>query len=157
MKSFVLQTYNISKKYGNVLALDNVNLQIEKGQIYGLNSPTSQSPKKLVASESTDTINQSSHKRQIRMRNIFCIVFLLLTNIVTAFAQTNNPADSIYSIQDSVLIPTKSGIPISAIIVSKKTNTQPLPVILFYTTYYQGTGDDFIGKRSAWSRWRAGA
>jgi ABC-2 type transport system ATP-binding protein len=36
MKSFVLQTYNISKRYGNVLALDNVNLQIEEGQIYGL-------------------------------------------------------------------------------------------------------------------------
>ncbi len=36
MKKFVLHTYNISKKYGNVLALDNVNLQIEKGQIYGL-------------------------------------------------------------------------------------------------------------------------
>jgi ABC-2 type transport system ATP-binding protein len=36
MESFVLKTYNISKRYGNVLALDNVNLQIEKGQIYGL-------------------------------------------------------------------------------------------------------------------------
>ena len=36
MKNFVLQTFNISKRYGNVLALDNVNLQIEKGQIYGL-------------------------------------------------------------------------------------------------------------------------
>ena len=36
MKKFVLQTFNISKSYSNVLALDNVNLQIEKGQIYGL-------------------------------------------------------------------------------------------------------------------------
>lgn len=36
MKSFVLQTYNISKRYGKDLALDNVNLQIEKGQVYGL-------------------------------------------------------------------------------------------------------------------------
>lgn len=83
------------------------------------------------------------------MRNIFCIVFLLLTSITTAFAQTNNPADGIYSIQDSVLIPTKSGISISAIIVRKKTNTQPLPTILFYTTYYQGMGDNLFGKRSA--------
>ena len=36
MKNLALQTYNISKKYGDILALDNVNLQIEKGQIYGL-------------------------------------------------------------------------------------------------------------------------
>ena len=36
MKNFALQTYNISKKFGNIIALDNVNLQIEKGQIYGL-------------------------------------------------------------------------------------------------------------------------
>lgn len=36
MKNFALQTYNISKKYGKIIALDNVNLQIEKGQIYGL-------------------------------------------------------------------------------------------------------------------------
>jgi uncharacterized protein len=83
------------------------------------------------------------------VRNIFCIVFILLASIATAFAQTNNPADSIYSIQDNVLIPTKSGISISAIIVRKKINTQSLPVILFYTTYYQGAGDDFLGKMSA--------
>ena len=31
----------------------------------------------------------------------------------------------------------------------KKGNTQPLPVILFYTTYYQGPGDSFFGKISA--------
>jgi ABC-2 type transport system ATP-binding protein len=36
MKTLALQTYNISKKYGNINALDNVSLQIEKGQIYGL-------------------------------------------------------------------------------------------------------------------------
>ena len=36
MKTVVLQTYNISKKYRTVTALDNVNLQIEKGQVYGL-------------------------------------------------------------------------------------------------------------------------
>ncbi|WP_317170897.1 CocE/NonD family hydrolase [Sphingobacterium micropteri] len=48
-----------------------------------------------------------------------------------------------------MLIPTKSGIDISAIIVRKKTNTTPLPAILFYTTYHQGTGDAIFGKRSA--------
>ena len=81
------------------------------------------------------------------MRYIFLTLAILLTNI--SFAQQNNLADSIYTIQDSVLIPTKNGVNISAILVRKKTNSQPLPVILFYTTYYQGTGDDILGKKSA--------
>lgn len=67
----------------------------------------------------------------------------------TTFAQQLKSNDSIYVIQDSVLIPTKSGIDISAVVVRKKTNKKPLPAILFYTTYYQGTGDNIFGKRSA--------
>lgn len=82
------------------------------------------------------------------MRHILNVSLFLLP-IFTTSAQQTSFTDSIYSIQDSVSIPTKSGVNISAIIVRKKTNTQPLPVILFYTTYYQGTGDDFLGKRSA--------
>ncbi|MFH6945017.1 CocE/NonD family hydrolase [Flavobacterium sp. FlaQc-50] len=83
------------------------------------------------------------------MRHLFLIFLLTLTSLTTVFAQQTNPADTIYRIQDSVLIPTKSGIPISAIIVRKKTNVQPLPAVLFYTTYYQGAGDAILGKRSA--------
>ena len=75
------------------------------------------------------------------------IFFLLIT--FTASAQQENLADNIYSIQDSVSIPTKSGVNISAIIVRKRTNVQPLPVILFYTTYYQGARDNISGKMSA--------
>lgn len=67
----------------------------------------------------------------------------------TTFAQQLKSNDSIYVIQDSVLIPTKSGIDISAVVVRKKTNKKPLPAILFYTTYYQGAGDNIFGKRSA--------
>lgn len=74
----------------------------------------------------------------------FCILVFNLSN-----AQNTNSNDDDYIVQDSVSIPTKSGIPISAIIVRKKINTQPLPVILFYTTYYQGKGDAVLGKRSA--------
>ncbi|MDP1802528.1 MAG: CocE/NonD family hydrolase [Bacteroidota bacterium] len=83
------------------------------------------------------------------MAIFFRILFILLAGFTATFAQQANPADSIYIIQDSVLIPTRSGIDISAIIVRKKTNTQPLPVILFYTTYYQGVGDAILGKKSA--------
>ncbi|SHM75422.1 hypothetical protein SAMN05444266_110239 [Chitinophaga jiangningensis] len=73
-----------------------------------------------------------------------CVILLLMI-FHTAFGQN----DSIYIIQDSVLIPTRSGISISAIIVRKKAITAPLPAILFYTTYYQGPGDAVFGKRSA--------
>ena len=83
------------------------------------------------------------------MRYLPGILVILLTSGNLSFAQQANLADSIYSIQDSVLIPTKSGVPVSAIIVRKKTNVSPLPVILFYTTYYQGPGDAILGKRSA--------
>lgn len=82
------------------------------------------------------------------MKYFFC-AFSLLTFYTTTFAQQTTTIDSIYIIQDSVLIPTRSGIDISAIIVRKKTNTSPQPAILFYTTYYQGAGDNIFGKRSA--------
>ncbi|PIF47482.1 hypothetical protein CLU96_4540 [Chryseobacterium sp. 52] len=83
------------------------------------------------------------------MKYLFFTFLILLTSLTSVCAQQTNPADSIYNIQDSVLIPTKSGIPISAIVVRKKTNVQPLPAVLFYTTYYQGNGDAVLGKRSA--------
>ncbi|SCX81693.1 CocE/NonD family hydrolase [Flavobacterium caeni] len=58
-------------------------------------------------------------------------------------------SDSLFVIRDSVEIPTRSGIPISAIVVRKKGNDAPLPAVLFYTTYFQGPKDAVLGKRSA--------
>jgi uncharacterized protein len=83
------------------------------------------------------------------MKYLFSLFFVLFACVVITKAQHVSTADSIYIVEDSVLIPTKSGIPISAIIVRKKINTEPLPTILFYTTYYQGAGDAILGKRSA--------
>ena len=83
------------------------------------------------------------------MKLFYATFFLLLASITTSIAQQQTTPDSIYHIQDSVLIPTNSGIDISAIIIRKKTNNQPLPVVLFYTTYYQGAGDDIFARRSA--------
>ncbi|TGD59875.1 CocE/NonD family hydrolase [Flavobacterium humi] len=77
-----------------------------------------------------------------------CILLILIASF-SAKAQQQTPNDSIYSIQDSVQIPTRSGVPISAIIVRKKTNKAPLPAILFYTTYYQDASDAIFGKKSA--------
>lgn len=83
------------------------------------------------------------------MKYVFTALCLLLLSAVSSFAQETTLSDSIYNIQDSVLIPTKSGIAISATIVRKKTNTESLPAILFYTTYYQGEDDSFFAKLSA--------
>lgn len=83
------------------------------------------------------------------MRFLLNSFLLLLTNLSVTFAQKTDTKNSIYIIQDSVLIPTRSGIDISAIIVRKKANDAPLPAVLFYTTYYQGTGDHILGKRPA--------
>jgi len=77
------------------------------------------------------------------------LTVFILTIYSTTYAQQLSQNDSIYIIQDSVLIPTKSGIDISAIIVRKKTNTSPLPAILFYTTYYQDASDAIFAKKSA--------
>ena len=79
------------------------------------------------------------------MKYYICVILLLLT-CSTLFSQKLVLKDSIYIIQDNVSIPTKSGIAISAIIVRKKENKAPLPVILFYTTYYQDANDAFFGK-----------
>ncbi len=40
MKKVVLKTYNITKKYGEQLAVDNVNMTIKKGDIYGAGKTT---------------------------------------------------------------------------------------------------------------------
>ncbi len=82
------------------------------------------------------------------MKYFFCSLFLL-TFYSSIFAQQPTQNDSIYTVQDSVKIPTRSGTDISAIIVRKKGNTSPLPAILFYTTYFQGEGDGIFAKLSA--------
>ena len=84
-----------------------------------------------------------------KMKLFFTIIFIILSSISSSFAQQQIAPDSMYHIQDTVLIPTRSGVDISAIIVRKKTNKQPLPVILFYTTYNEGAGDAIFAKRSA--------
>ncbi|ATL49355.1 peptidase S15 [Chitinophaga caeni] len=77
----------------------------------------------------------------------FFLIALLACKIT--FAQQPSRGNDNYVIQDSILIPTNSGIDISAIIVRKKGNSGPLPAILFYTTYYQGPNDAIFAKRSA--------
>jgi uncharacterized protein len=82
------------------------------------------------------------------MKFIIFVIFLLVGNVAVKAQQTTLP-DSAYFMQDSILIPTRSGIAISAKIVHKKGLQSPLPTLLFYTTYYQGKGDNIFGKRAA--------
>ena len=39
MEEYVLRTYGLTKKYGNKIVLNNVNLSIRKGDIYGFIGP----------------------------------------------------------------------------------------------------------------------
>ena len=87
------------------------------------------------------------------MRKLLIAYLLFLAGILAPAQQPlNNSAttssDSNCDIQN-VLIKTRDGAALSAIIVRKKDVTQPLPAILFYTTYDQGPGDSIFGKKSA--------
>jgi putative CocE/NonD family hydrolase len=86
------------------------------------------------------------------MKNLFILSFFLLASPFGGAQQTNNlptkANDDIYDVQDNVLIKTRDGASISAIVVRKKGNEQPLPAILFYTTYSQGAGGSITGKKA---------
>lgn len=60
-------------------------------------------------------------------------------SFTTAFSQPSATTDSLYIIQDSVLIETKDGATISVLVVRKKSNSNPLPVILQFTIYARKT------------------
>lgn len=79
----------------------------------------------------------------------FLSLLFTLTVFNTLYSQQPAKNDSEYIIQDSILIPTRSGINISATIVRKGNHNEPLPALLFHTTYHQGESDANFGKRSA--------
>ncbi|MEM0575086.1 CocE/NonD family hydrolase [Flavobacterium polysaccharolyticum] len=80
------------------------------------------------------------------MKPIFNFVFLILILTNTFSQQTNTSKiedlKSTYNIQDSVMIKTRDGAFISAIVVRKKGVTSPKPVILQYTIYVRDKGRD---------------
>lgn len=65
------------------------------------------------------------------------IIILLFTS--NLFAQDVITNDSLYIVQDSVLIKTRDGAAISAMVVRKKNEKTPLPVILQFTIYTKKT------------------
>lgn len=60
--------------------------------------------------------------------------------------------ESIYSIQDSVMIRTRDGAEISAMVVRKKNENAPLPVILQFTIYVRDQGRDIQSLKEAADR-----
>lgn len=80
------------------------------------------------------------------MERIFKLILILLVGVQSYAQQTINTklekATSHYDIQDSVLIKTRDGAVISAMVVRKKGDTSPKPVILQYTIYVRDKGRD---------------
>lgn len=86
------------------------------------------------------------------MKRLLALFCLLLANIFVPTQPPSKPlaksADDVYDIQERVLIKTRDGASLSATIVRKKENRDPLPAVLFYTTYDQGERDSVFGKRA---------
>jgi uncharacterized protein len=80
------------------------------------------------------------------MQQIIKLFFLLLISANTSAQQTTatklEDGTSDYNIQDSVLIKTKDGATISAIVVRKKGDENAKPVLLQSTIYVRDTGRD---------------
>jgi uncharacterized protein len=80
------------------------------------------------------------------MRQIIQLLFTVLISANTAAQQTIaaklEDATSDYDVQDSVLIKTRDGASISAMVVRKKGDINPRPVILQFTIYVRDKGRD---------------
>src|SRR5689334_21905372 len=78
------------------------------------------------------------------------IHFLFLISAFGLSHQITDPeiraGEEAYEIQDRVLIKTRDGPSLSATLVRKSGNIEPLPTVLFYTTYDQGDRDLRFGK-----------
>jgi uncharacterized protein len=84
------------------------------------------------------------------MRCPHVIRFLFLVSLFVSahlpHALAIHTDDEAYDIQDRVLIKTRDGASLSATLVRKGGNLEPLPTVLFYTTYDQGDRDLRFGK-----------
>ena len=87
------------------------------------------------------------------MKTILNFVFLILLVSNTFSQQTSaiksEDLKSAYNIQDSVMIKTRDGAFISAIVVRKKGVSVPKPVILQYTIYVRDKGRDIKSLKEA--------
>ncbi|OBS12615.1 peptidase S15 [Elizabethkingia miricola] len=94
--------------------------------------------------------------RTIQRILLFIFFFILFKAYCFDLRQSQDiiktDSDSLYSIQDNVMITTKDGGSISAIVVKRKNVTKPLPVILQYTIYVRDKGRDLESLKEAADR-----
>lgn len=87
------------------------------------------------------------------LRHCF-LVLICSCYILNGFAQQTaaakaEDANSAYDIQDSVMITTRDGAILSAMVVRKKDITEPLPAILQFTIYVRDKGRDMKSLKEA--------
>jgi uncharacterized protein len=75
------------------------------------------------------------------MKNLFYIISLFLLANYQLHGQQTNLNDSLYYIQDNVLVKTTDGTLVSAMVVTRKDAVLPLPVIFQYTIYVSQNRD----------------
>lgn len=73
------------------------------------------------------------------MKYILSITLIFLAGVIHAKAQPASTPDSLYIVEDSLLIKTSDGARISALVVRKKGEKKPLPVIFQFTIYARKT------------------
>lgn len=75
----------------------------------------------------------------------FCALLFIFFGLPVLAAAPKQTHDS-YLVQNPVLIHLKDGATLSAIVVRKRSVTQPLPATLFFTPYSQGPSDIQLAK-----------
>lgn len=80
------------------------------------------------------------NKTFISLLSLFLVVFNLSAQQTKATRLTNR--DNTYDIQDSIAVKTRDGAILSAIMIRKKEDIAPKPVILQYTVYVRDKGRD---------------
>ncbi len=90
------------------------------------------------------------------MPKIINLFLLLLAGVNISAQQTAATkladATSDYDIQDSILIKTRDGAEISAIVIRKKGDTTPKPAILQFTIYVRDKGRDIVTTKESADR-----
>jgi putative CocE/NonD family hydrolase len=73
------------------------------------------------------------------MKDLITVICILLISFTVTQAQQTNALDSLYVVEDNVLVTSKDGAFISVVVVRSKKETKPLPAILQFTIYARKT------------------
>jgi len=83
------------------------------------------------------------------MKYPYAVLCLLLANVFAPGQPPRTKIDqNVYDIQENVRIKTRDGASLSATLARTKGSVEPLPGILFYTTYDQGSRDSATAKKA---------